>query len=186
MDIEFNLVHIFNWLEDKIAQTHNEKEKATKQKLLQQCEQLIARGERIKKNITDDMEACRYAEGKTPLDPIVIGGFLVGTPVGMATLAKTFISDKPDAITLHAGEAGAALGILLAFHRQAGNLCKLTMKAAAASPEKLRNFRKAVRTSLFNATLAASVATKDINEIELHNQARVTRGATTVINATYG
>jgi hypothetical protein len=162
---EYNLTRIIDWLEGKTIEAASEEQKAAAQAMIKQCEQLIARNERIKKNIADDISTCRYVEGKEALDPIKVVGFLTGTPLGFATLTKTFITDKPEAIW-HAGELGAVLGVCLAFHRQAKGLCKATGKAISNSPKRIKHWGKAARSFAFATALTTSVATKQISDIE--------------------
>ncbi|MDE2030337.1 MAG: hypothetical protein KGI97_07215, partial [Alphaproteobacteria bacterium] len=164
-------------------ETKNAEEKAAKQALLKQCEQLIARNERIKKNIADDMAACRYTEGKTSLDPIKIAGFLIGAPVTLATMTKTFVTDKPEMIW-HAGEAGVALGLLAAFHRQANSICKHSVRIIAGSPKQMVALWKSTRMSIFATALTLSVTAKCANDIEPRHPTH-SKGAKVVIDARY-
>jgi len=115
---ERNLGDIYDLLDDKISDgTKKGEDISVKQNLIRQCEQLIARNERIKKNIADDQSACRYLETKETIDPLKVTGSLIGFPLTAAGITKILESgiSKPVAIAM---TAGGAIGIVFSFHRQ--------------------------------------------------------------------
>lgn len=163
--LEDNLVYLSDWLEDRIAEEKNEATKAMQLELLKQCGQLMTRNERIKKNIADAMTASRYQEGKESIDPIKVAGFLIASPLAVATLTKTFLSDKPEA-AIYAGQAGAVVGLLLAFHYQARQLFARASKAIAQSPRRMKSLKYNLRSSAFAITLRTSVVVSYIAKSE--------------------
>jgi hypothetical protein len=157
-----NLNRIRNWLDDKI--TKDSKTKTLNQALLERCGKLIARNDQVKKDLSDDMSACRYAEGKKMLDPVKIGGFLLGTPITLASLTKI----KLDPAVIHAGEIGLALGVVLAFHHQAKDLCVSASKAIAKSPRRIKSLGRSVRRSAFTTAMMGSMAVEEARGFETH------------------
>jgi len=115
---ERNLVDIHDLVEDKIAEAlKRDEEVAFKQALLKNCDQLIVRQERIKKNLADDISACRYLEAKEAIDPLKIVGSVIGFPLTAAGLTRLFEGgvSKP---VVYSATAGGALGVVFSFHRQ--------------------------------------------------------------------
>lgn len=165
LEHEHSLLSAFDWLEDKIAKT-NGTEKEASEKLLKECERLIARNERIKKNINDDLAACRYHENRRTLDPVKIVGFAVGTPLSLVNLVKTFAPARQDLI-LAAGLGGAAIGTCLAFHHQAGQMLAQARQAITSSPHQARKMGKSVRNAFVAAAFTTLVAKKKSGNIRL-------------------
>lgn len=158
--LENNLVNISDWLEERIAEAKSDDIKAAHQRSLKECEQLISRNERAKKNISDDIAAGRYKEGKEGFDPVKVFGFMTTSALGMGGLEKIFHSDKPEDIT-HAAGAGALFGALLAFRYQARDLCLHMREAIANSPPHIKSLKKKAYISTFNAAVVVSLAIEE-------------------------
>jgi hypothetical protein len=164
LQYEKALLGAADWLEDKIAATSGSK-KEEYAGLLKDCEKIIGRTERIKKNISDDLSAGRHTEKQRELDPVKIVGFIVGTPLTLVNLVKAFASSRTD-LMWAAGVGGAALGTTLAFHRQAGALLSRTGRAIKNAPVHMKAAKKATRISCAGFALSAAIAVKPKSEIK--------------------
>ena len=134
------MTEIYDLLEDKLIAARISKDEsiAIKQELLKQCEQLIARNERIKKNLTDDMTACRYNEPSTALSPMQIVGLLTGLPLSAVAIVKLLLSDKPET-QIEGAAVGAVLGAYISFHGQAKKLCRSSAKNICENGRQIKN-----------------------------------------------
>ncbi len=94
-----------------------------------------------------------------------VAAFLFGTPVGVATFFRTLLTDKPD-VAIHAGEAGAVVGVYLAFHRQTNKFCVAAGRVAINSPHHMKALPRMARYTSVAATLTASVALKQQIDIQ--------------------
>jgi hypothetical protein len=159
---EKNLIYAFDWLEDKIDETENVLQKEKLQKLVKQCEQFISRNERIKKTIADDMAACRYVEGRETLNPVQVGSLVVSVTAAAVVFLKTHVVDK---LVTDIGEAGAALGLYVAFHRQINQIFVATGKAVARTPQKVNTLKRGARFCTVAVGLTTAVAIKRSHEI---------------------
>lgn len=183
LQYEKALLGAADWLEDKIAATSGS-EKEGYAGLLKDCEKIIGRTDRIKKNIADDLSAGRHMEKQRELDPVKIVGFIVGTPLTLVNLVKAFASNRTD-LMWAAGVGGAAFGTTLAFHRQAGALLSRTGKAIKNAPTHMKEAKKAVRISCAGIALSAAIAAKSKSEIRAATRPQQDREARAVYSAKY-
>ena len=162
--IERSLIYALDWLENKIPEADGT-QKDSAQALLGFCEKLITRSERIKKTISDDMAACRYAESKGTLNPAQALGAIISIAGGTAVFFKTFLASRLD-VAVHAGEAAAVVGTYAAYYKQINHRCIAAAKAVAKTPQHLSALRRKARFSIIATTMTAAVAAKQRSEIK--------------------
>ncbi len=163
LEYEQALLLVSDWLNDKIDDEENT-EKKNYERLLEECEKLIVRNERTKKNIVDDLASCRHYENKR--ESIKIVGFALVTPVGVYNLIKILIPAH-EKLAWIAAIGGAVIGTSVAFQDRTEKLIGSAKKTVANSPSQIRRLGKATRTSFISAAFRATVASKKISDIEL-------------------
>jgi hypothetical protein len=167
--VERGLVDVLDYLEDKIAEEKDGTERKAKQDFLKQCEQLISRNERVKKNIADDLTACRYTETREALDPIKVFGALTGAPLAAASITR-ILTNRTD-IILEAASVGAVIGGSISFHRQLRKTWNSTAQAVLSAPDQVHKsfavyyVKTSARNSIMAMAWAFAVYAKSKNQI---------------------
>ncbi len=157
---ELALLDATNWLEDKISETGTDA-KQEYESLLEACTKLKKRNDDIKKNINDDLAACRHAENKRAIDPSKIVSLVITAPIALYGLTRASGPNR-EIMAIEVGAGAAIVGMSIAFRHQANSLL---LKASKAIPPRIAKIKINTRGVYVAAALGASVLTKKTSEI---------------------
>jgi len=156
--INGRVLELADWLED--ATTATSHDAAAVERLRKITSLLVSRSEVTRKVLVDDMANSRYYEQRWLLDPARIISLVFVGPVGIDTFIEKFVHiANADKIGHRIGGSAVAVGLYLAFKKQADSLAGATYKQVKKAPKKVRAIAVA-------SALEISVRTKPLNDIE--------------------
>lgn len=168
IEYDLFLLEISSFLEKQIASTQNKEQKEKDEGLQKQCAGLQSTNEKIKKLVTDDI-----AKHKThAINPIAAAGTMLVTPFSVEKIVETFVSKQPN-VTSAAYDAGAALGLYLAFHHQWNTMGKKAVKIVGKMPTRIKSIRRHARNTAFALTMSVSVSVRRAGDIEARQPDRL-------------
>jgi len=160
--INGRILELADWLEDAPTDSTTTNDKVTIERLRKTVGQLASRSEITRKVLVDDMANSRYYEQRWLLDPARIISLVFVGPVGIDTFIEKFINiANADKIGHRVGGSAVAVGLYLAFKKQADSLAGETYKQIKKAP-------KSIRAITMASALEVSVRTKPLNDIEPH------------------
>jgi len=161
--IEFDilLLRIYRGLDKSVAQAEGRDAKEKQEALLKQCVGLQSINEKTKKLVTDDIANHKsYA-----VNAITAAGTMLVTPFSVEKIVETFASKQPSVLSA-AYDAGAVLGIYLAFHHQWNKAAKRAVRVVAKMPNRIKTVHHHARNAAFALTMSISISAKKSGEIE--------------------
>ncbi len=172
------LLDVSSFLEKEIAGTVHKDQKEKQEALLKLCAGLQSINEKTKKLVTDDIANHK----SNSIDLIKAAGAILVTPFSVEKIVEAFVSKQPAVLTA-ATNAGAALGIYIAFARQFNVIGKKAGKIIVQLPGRVKSTRRQARNAAFALTMSISVAAKRGYDIEARQPDRLAVRPKTMIVA---